>query len=160
MDRTITIEPSSTWSIRGRSLRKCKYSSCPGRILQSCLTWREVSFDLQYGMERTWVSYDGTLNCTERRSSTFPVTSVYQGVVIEVTGIMATDRPFETRKPSQRRQWRSLDVIVGLVVQRLTCLLDRLEKLVDAFSRIPSSDIAQTWKDQLGFFYGELEMIV
>jgi hypothetical protein len=37
---------------------------------------------LRYGMERTWVSYDTTLSCTERRSSTFPVTSVYQGVVI------------------------------------------------------------------------------
>lgn len=82
MDWTITIEPSSTWSIRGRSLRKCKYSSSPGRILQSCLAWREVSFDLRYGMERTWVSYDAILRCTERRSSTFPVTSVYQGVVI------------------------------------------------------------------------------
>ena len=103
-----------------------------------------MSFDLRYGMEHTWVSYEATLSCTERRSSTFPVISVYQGAVIRSHRIMKTDQPFETRKPSQRRQWRSLNVIVGLVVQRLTCPLDRLEKLVDAFSKIPSSDIAQT----------------
>lgn len=83
-----------------------------------------------------------------------------KGLWFEVIGLMATDQPFETRKPFQRRQRISLNVIVGLVVQRLTCLLGHLEKLVDAFSRIPSSDIAQTWEDQLGFFYGELEMIV
>ena len=98
MNRTITIEQSSTWSIRGRSLRKCKYSSCPGRYLQSCLAWREVSFDLRYGMERTWVSYDATLSCTERRSSTFPVTSVYQGVVIWSHQINSNRPTFRNQK--------------------------------------------------------------
>jgi hypothetical protein len=98
MDRTITVEPSSTWSIRSRSLRKSKYSSCPGRILQSCLAWGKVSFDLRYNLERTWVSYDATLSCTESRSSAFPVTSVYQGVVIRSHRINGNRPTFRNQK--------------------------------------------------------------
>lgn len=56
---------------------------------------------------------------------------------------MATDRPFETRKLFQRRQWISLNAIVGLVVRSLS-FLNRPEKLVAAFSSTPSSDIALT----------------